>query len=52
MDGIATFYFILLLIFVLHLEQRLTVLNVELRDDRTRPEHIAVKQDVVAEDLG
>ena len=45
-------YFILLLILVLHLEKWLTVLDSELRHHRTRPEHIAVHRDVVAEELG
>ena len=44
--------FILSLILVLHLKQWLTVLSGELRDDLARPEHIAVKRDMVAEDLG
>ena len=45
-------YFILWLILVLHLKQRLTVLDGELRDDRARPEHTAVERDVVTDDLG
>jgi len=51
-DNITSCYFILLLILVLHLEQRLTIFDGELRHHRTRPEHIAVRHDVVAEDLG
>ena len=45
-------YFNLSLILVLHLKQPLTVLNGELGDDRACPEHITVKRNVVAEDLG
>ena len=37
---------------VLHLEKRLAVLNGEPRHHRSRPEHITVPRDVVAEDLG
>ncbi len=41
-----------LLVLVSDLEQRLTVLDGELRHHRTRPEHITMHCDVVAEDLG
>jgi hypothetical protein len=41
-DEIATSYFILQLIIILHLEKRLTILNGELRQHRACPEHIAV----------
>jgi len=44
---------LLLSVRVFHLEQRLTVLDGELRHHRAHPEHIAVvRRDVVAEDLG
>ena len=42
-------YFILLLIFILH-RKKCPVLDGELRHHRTRPEHIPVHHDVVAED--
>ena len=42
----------LVLILVLHFEQRLTILDGELRHHRTRPENIAMPHDVVAVDLG
>ena len=42
----------LVLILVLHFEQRLTILDGELCHHRTRPENIAVPHDVVAVDLG
>jgi hypothetical protein len=42
-----------LLVPIFHLKQRLPVLDDgELRHHRTRPEHVAVHHDVVAEDLG
>ncbi len=40
------------LILVLHFEQRLTILDGELRHHRTCPENIAVPHDVMALDLG
>jgi len=43
---------VLLSVRVIHLEQRLTVLDGELHHHRACPEHIAVHRDVVAEDLG
>ena len=43
---------VLLSVRVIHLKQRLTVLDGELRHHRARPDHIAVHRDVVAEDLG
>ena len=47
-------YVILFLILVLHPEKRLTVRYGygELHHHRTRPEHIAMHCDVIAEDLG
>ena len=43
----------MLLVLVFDLEQRLAVLDGELRQHRARPEHIAMPQhDVVAVDLG
>jgi hypothetical protein len=42
----------LVLIPVLHFEQRLTTLDGELRHHRTRPEDITVPHDVMAVDLG
>jgi hypothetical protein len=40
------------LISVLHHKERLTMLDGELIDHRTRPKNIPVASDVVAEDLG
>jgi hypothetical protein len=46
-------YFILLLILIFRLEKKqLAVLEGKLCHDRARPKHMAVKQYVVAEDLG
>ena len=45
-----TFNTILLLILILHLEKQLAILDGELRNHHTRPEHIAVHCDAVVED--
>ncbi len=42
----------LFLVFILHREERLTVLDGELCDHRACPKYIPVAPDVVAEDLG
>ena len=43
--------YILLLIRIFYPKQQLTVLNGELRHHHTHTEHIAMKRDVVSEDL-
>ncbi len=51
-DKIATCYFSLQPIPVLHLEKWLAILNGELHQHCAHPGHIAMHWDVVAEDLG